>query len=57
MMDSSEVGGAPLLGVRKPVIKAHGSSKAADIRSAIKQADRYSKLNIIEKISNSLVSE
>jgi glycerol-3-phosphate acyltransferase PlsX len=57
MFDASEYGGAPLLGLSKPVIKAHGSSKAADIRSAIKQADRYSKLNIIQKISNSLVSE
>ncbi len=28
LMDSSEVGGAPLLGVRKPVIKAHGNSDA-----------------------------
>jgi glycerol-3-phosphate acyltransferase PlsX len=32
MMDSSEVGGAPLLGVRKPVIKAHGSSNAKALK-------------------------
>lgn len=36
--DASEVGGTMLLGIQKPVIKAHGSSKAKDIVSAVKQA-------------------
>lgn len=36
--DSSEVGGTMLLGISKPVIKAHGSSDAYAMRSAIKQA-------------------
>lgn len=36
--DASEVGGTMLLGISKPVIKAHGSSDAYAIRSAIKQA-------------------
>lgn len=57
MFDASEYGGAPLLGLSKPVIKAHGSSKAYDIKNAIRQANRYSSLNIIEKISNSLANE
>ena len=38
MMDSEEVGGAPLLGAARPVIKAHGSSKARGIKNAIRQA-------------------
>ena len=38
MMDSEEIGGAPLLGAAKPVIKAHGSSKAKGIKNAIRQA-------------------
>ena len=38
MMDSEEVGGEPLLGAAKPVIKAHGSSKAKGIKNAIRQA-------------------
>lgn len=33
MMDSEEIGGAPLLGAAKPVIKAHGSSKAKASRT------------------------
>lgn len=37
-MDSEEYGGAPLLGTAKPVIKAHGSSKARGIKNAIRQA-------------------
>ena len=37
-MDSEEVGGAPLLGTAKPVIKAHGSSTAKGIKNAIRQA-------------------
>lgn len=38
MLDSEEVGGAPLLGAAKPVIKAHGSSHAKGIKNAIRQA-------------------
>ena len=37
-MDSEEYGGAPLLGTARPVIKAHGSSKAKAIKNAIRQA-------------------
>ena len=37
-MDADEYGGAPLLGARRPVIKAHGSSNAKAIRNAIRQA-------------------
>ncbi len=37
-MDYREVGGSLILGITKPVIKAHGSSDARAIRSAIQQA-------------------
>lgn len=37
-MDSEEYGGAPFLGARQPVIKAHGSSKPKGIKNAIRQA-------------------
>ena len=36
--DSSEHGGAPLLGISKPVIKAHGSSDSKAIKNAVRQA-------------------
>jgi glycerol-3-phosphate acyltransferase PlsX len=37
-MDYSSEGGAPLLGIAKPVIKAHGSSNAVAIMNAVRQA-------------------
>ena len=37
-MDAEEVGGAPLLGAAKPIIKAHGSSSPKGIKNAIRQA-------------------
>lgn len=36
--DSTEHGGAPILGISKPVIKAHGSSNAKAFKNAIRQA-------------------
>ena len=36
-MDYREVGGTMLLGITRPVVKAHGSSDARAIRSAVKQ--------------------
>ena len=52
--DSSEFGGAPLLGIRKPVIKAHGSSKAKEIRIAIRQTVEYAKSGIIGEVEKEL---
>lgn len=54
LMDSSEVGGAPLLGVSKPVIKAHGSSDAKAIKNAIRQAIIFTEKNVITTISENL---
>ena len=43
--DYSEIGGAPLLGISKPVIKAHGSSNAKAIKNAIRQAMSFASLD------------
>lgn len=51
MMDSAEVGGAPLLGVGKTVIKAHGNSDARAIKNAVGQAVRFTEAGVIDKIS------
>ncbi len=53
-MDYSDVGGAPLLGVKKPVIKAHGSSDAKAIKNAIRQALRCAENDVVGKISEDL---
>lgn len=49
--DPSEHGGAPILGVQKPVIKAHGSSKAKAFKNAVMQARRYYESGIIDEIA------
>ena len=54
-MDYTEVGGAPLLGIKGGIIKAHGSSNAKAITSAIKQAIKYQEEKITMKISNKVV--
>ncbi len=48
--DYKEYGGAALLGVRKPVIKAHGSSDARSFKNAIKQAVWFLDYNLINEI-------
>lgn len=55
-MDYTEYGGAPLMGIAKPVIKAHGSSNAVAFKNALRQAMEYHQNNVIEEISQNLVS-
>lgn len=49
-MDYREVGGTPLLGISKPVIKAHGSSDAYAIKNAIRQAQICAESGLIGDI-------
>jgi glycerol-3-phosphate acyltransferase PlsX len=49
--DTSEHGGAPLLGISKPVIKAHGSSDAKAIKNAVRQAIHFVKTGINDDIT------
>lgn len=51
LMDYSEVGGAPLLGVKKAVIKAHGSSNERAFKNAIRQANAFASSGAITAIS------
>ncbi len=50
LLDASEVGGTALLGISKPVIKAHGSSDARAIHNAIRQAVDFSRSGLIDDI-------
>lgn len=54
LMDAGEVGGTALMGISKPVIKAHGSSDAYAIKNAIRQAVEYKKAGIIEDITENV---
>jgi glycerol-3-phosphate acyltransferase PlsX len=49
--DYSEVGGAPLLGLKGLVVKAHGSSNAKAIRSAILLCAEFAKKDVAAKFS------
>ena len=53
-MDYTEYGGAPLMGISKPVIKAHGSSNAKAFKNAIRQARDFAQMNVIEEIKTAL---
>ncbi len=53
-MDYKEVGGAVLLGISKPVIKAHGSSDAKAFYNAIRQAKNCVEGKVVEEITASL---
>lgn len=46
-----DLGGAPILGVAKPVIKAHGSSDAREFKNAIKQALAFANTPINDEIA------
>lgn len=54
LMDSSEVGGTALVGISKPVIKAHGSSNDYAFKNAIRQAIEFKKAGIIEDITENI---
>jgi len=53
--DYKEIGGAPLLGVKAPVIKAHGSSNDIAIKNAIRQAKVIYEGNINNLIEESIM--
>ena len=53
-MDYREVGGTMLLGISKPVVKAHGSSDARAIRSAVKQAMEAAKGNMAQVLEQDM---
>ncbi len=52
--DASEYGGAPLLGLKGLVVKAHGSSKAKEVTTAIEQCVSFTEADIAAKIEKSL---
>ena len=54
ILDPGEVGGTAFIGISKPVIKAHGSSDAYAIRSAIRQAAKVASSGIIEDITENV---
>ena len=54
MMDYREIGGTQFLGIKKPVIKAHGSSDALAFRNAVRQAEEAANANAAEELAEEL---
>lgn len=56
-MDYSEYGGALLLGVKKPMVKCHGTANAKIVRFTLLQAENYAKNNVVESIEEIIAKE
>ena len=54
MLDYRQIGGTPFLGIRKPVIKAHGSSDTLAFRNAVKQAMDAASSDISQELEQNL---
>ena len=54
--DTREYGGAPILGIQKPVIKAHGSSDAKAFKNAIRQALAAADAGLCEEIADTMAA-
>ena len=56
-MDYTEYGGAPLIGLTKPAVKAHGSSNANAIKNAIRQAMQWTAAGVTEEIARTVSTD
>ena len=56
-MDYKEYGGAPILGLKLPVIKAHGSSDARTFKNAVRQARDFAQSGVTQKLAARLDGE
>jgi glycerol-3-phosphate acyltransferase PlsX len=54
-VDYSEYGGAPLLGVGRPVVVGHGRSSAKAVRNAILMAARFAREGLVPRIEQELM--
>ena len=54
LLDYREIGGTQFLGIKKPVIKAHGSSDALAFRNAVKQAADAARNDMTPELEHAL---
>lgn len=55
-VDANEYGGAPFLGVKKPVFKAHGNSKAQTFCNAIGMVMEFAAKDVVGEITKALAA-
>ncbi|MEA4912862.1 MAG: phosphate acyltransferase PlsX [Oscillospiraceae bacterium] len=56
-MDYEKLGGAPIIGLTKPVVKSHGSSSAEATKNAVKQAIDWSRSGVTQAIEKAVAAE
>ena len=56
-IDYNEFGGAPIMGIAKPVFKAHGSSNARTFKNAIRLTIDYVNGNVVNEIKSAIEME
>lgn len=56
-MDYSEYGGALLLGIKKPMVKCHGTANAKIVKYTLIQAENFAKNKVVETIENEIKKE
>ena len=54
MMDSREIGGTQFVGIKKPVIKAHGNSDPLAFKNAVRQAVQAAESNFADELETAL---
>lgn len=54
LLDYREIGGTQLLGIKKPVIKAHGASDSLAFRNAVQQAVTAAKSDFTDQLAQDL---
>ena len=54
LLDYREIGGTQFLGIKKPVIKAHGSSDVLAFTNAIRQASDAAKVDVNTQLEGDL---
>lgn len=52
--DYAEYGGAPFLGVKGGIIKAHGSSDAFAIKNTVRQSIKFIENDVLKKITENI---
>lgn len=56
-IDYNEYGGAPIIGISKPVFKAHGNSKALTFKNAIRLASEYVNKDVVGEITKAFAKD
>ncbi len=55
-MDYNEYGGAPVMGISKPVFKTHGSATAKTVKNALRLTAAYAQGDVVGEITKAVAA-